>query len=183
MKGNKKILVVAVLILLIAASYGTYAIYKSSAAGTATVNAARWIVKVNDTDIVASNTFTLDQVRWATPEIGKEGTIAPGDHGTVEIEIDASGSQVAVGYDISIGSVSPENANFSVAAHSGSSLTGVIPYVASGEGDMKATIVLDIIWNGVDNASANAADIDLAGETIEIPVTVVATQNPNPASS
>ena len=31
MKGNKKILVVAVLLLLIAVSYSTYAIYKSTA--------------------------------------------------------------------------------------------------------------------------------------------------------
>ena len=53
MKGNKKILVVAVLLLLIAVSYSTYAIYKSSASASDTVNTAAWVVTVNTDDIVA----------------------------------------------------------------------------------------------------------------------------------
>ena len=47
---------------------------------------------------------------------------------------------------------------------------------------MERTITLDITWTGVDSAEANAADIDLAGDELSIPVTVTATQNPNPAS-
>ena len=38
MKGNKKILVIAVLLLLVVVSYTTYAIYKSSATGDASIN-------------------------------------------------------------------------------------------------------------------------------------------------
>ena len=49
MKGNKKILVVAALLLLITAAFTTYAIYKSSATGEGSVNAAKWIVNVNNT--------------------------------------------------------------------------------------------------------------------------------------
>ncbi len=44
MKGNKKLLAVAVLLLLLAVSYSTYAIYKSSATGTASVGTAAWRV-------------------------------------------------------------------------------------------------------------------------------------------
>ena len=50
MKGNKKILVIAVLLLLIAVSYGTYAIYRESAEGEATINAAAWSVKIGNDD-------------------------------------------------------------------------------------------------------------------------------------
>ena len=182
MKGNKKILVVAILLLLIAVSYGTYAIYKSSASATGSVTAARWVVSVNDTDIVANNTFTLDNIEWASPEIGQAGTIAPGDRGTITIDIDADGSQVAVGYKVEIGDVSPENAQFTVEAHSGNQLEGVIPYSAT-EGEMERSIVLDIVWEGIDTASANADDIALSGHDIEIPVVVTATQNPNPAAT
>ena len=183
MKGNKKLLVVAVLLLLIAVSYGTYAIYKSQASAEGSVDTAHWIVKVNNTDIVASNSFTLGNIQWASPEYGKNGTIAPGDHGTVDITIDADGSEVNVGYEMIIDTASVENNQFSVAAAdpTNAPLTGVIEYSAT-EGAMEKTITVDIIWRGVDNASANAEDIDLSGNTITLPITVIATQNPNPAA-
>jgi hypothetical protein len=44
MDGNKKILIIAILMMLIAVSYGTYAIYKTSLSGNATVTAAIWNV-------------------------------------------------------------------------------------------------------------------------------------------
>ena len=58
MKGNKKILAIALLLLFVAVSFGTYAIYKSSATGTKSVNAAAWVVSVQSgsesaSDIVA----------------------------------------------------------------------------------------------------------------------------------
>ena len=183
MKGNKKILVIAVLLLLITVSFTTYAIYKSSATGSGSVAAANWTIQVNNTDITttANNTFTLGSITWATPGIGKNGKIAPGDHGTVTITIDADGSEVDVSYAVTIDTTALDNENFTVAAGSGSSLTGTIPYSATA-GEMEQTITLDIIWTGVDNATANAADITLAGTDLTIPVTVTATQNPNPAA-
>ena len=182
MKGNKKLLVVAVLLFLITISFTTYAIYKSSATGTGSVNAAAWVVKVNNEDVVANNTFTLGSITWATPTVGQNGTIAPGDHGTVDVVIDASGSEVAVGYQVTIDTTALNNNNFTVALASGSEpLSGTIGY-ASGAGAMTKTITLDITWTGVDSASANATDINLAGTAISIPVTVTATQNPNPAA-
>ncbi|MBR2833745.1 MAG: hypothetical protein IKE75_04910 [Bacilli bacterium] len=181
MKGNKKILTLSVLVLLLAVCFTTYAIYKSSATGTGSVDAAAWVVSVNDTDIVANNTFTLGNITWATPRVGQNNTIAPGDHGTVDITIDADGSEVAVDYAITIDTTALNNSNFTVTAASGSNLTGTIPYSATA-GAMERTITLDITWTGVDSAEANAADIDLAGDELSIPVTVTATQNPNPAS-
>ncbi len=184
MKGNKKLLVVAVLLLLIAVSYGTYAIYKSQASANATVNTAAWVIEVNGDDIVANNTFTLGNITWASPEYGRNGKIAPGDHGTVNIVIDADGSEVDVGYEISIDTASIENHQFSVAAAdpTNAPLTGVIPY-ASGEGNMTKTIAVEVVWEGIDTASANEEDIDFSAQQVVLPITVVATQNPNPAAS
>ena len=59
MKGNKKILVIAVLLLLISVSFTTYAIYKTSVAGNAKVTAATWDVKFTDARLVDS-TGALD---------------------------------------------------------------------------------------------------------------------------
>ena len=181
MKGNKKILVVAVLLLLIAVSYGTYAIYKSSASATASVDTAAWVVTVNGDDIVANNEFTLGNITWASPEYGKNNKIAPGDRGTIEIVIDADGSEVDVGYTIAIDTASIENHQFSVAPHEGSSLTGVIPYSATDHA-MEHTVTVDVVWNGVDTASANAEDIDFSANTVTLPIVVTAVQNPNPAA-
>ena len=193
MKGNKKILVVAILLLLIAVSYSTYAIYKSSATGTGTVDAAAWVVKVqsgsqSEANIVSSNTFTLDDITWDTTDrVGKAGTIAPGDHGTVSIKIDADDSQVDVDYVVSIDTTALNNPNFTVTADvvendtTHAPLTGTIDYSATA-GAMERTIVLNVVWTGVDSSSANSADIALQGTTLSIPVTVTATQNPNPAA-
>ena len=191
MKGNKKLLAVALLLLLISVSFGTYAIYKSSATGSGSVNAAAWEVKVqsgsqSEANIVATNTFTLDTIAWdTTNRIGQNGTIAPGDHGTVSIKIDADGSQVAVGYTVSIDTTALNNPNFTVTAASGSDpLTGTIAYSATA-GQMEKTITLNIVWTGEDDATAGGAnekDIALQGTAISIPVTVTATQSPNPAA-
>ena len=181
MKGNKKILVVAILLLLIAVSYGTYAIYKSSASSSATVSTAAWVIKVNGDDIVASDEFGLGNITWASPEYGRNNKIAPGDHGTVDIVIDASGSEVDVKYTIAIDTASIENHQFSVAAHDGSSLEGVIPYSATAS-EMQRTVTVDVIWNGVDTASANAEDIDFSANDVTLPIVVTVVQNPNPAA-
>ena len=179
MKGNKKLLVIAVLVLLITISFTTYAIYKSSATGTDSVKAAAWVVKVNNTDIVANDTFTANDITWANTRIGKNDTIAPGDHGTVNVVIDATGSEVDVDYAISIDTTALNNPNFTVTAATGSALTGTIPYSAS---SMSKTVTLNVVWNGVDNDTANSSDIALQGQDISIPVVVTATQNPNPAA-
>ena len=182
MKGNKKILVVAVLLLLLAVSYSTYAIYKSSADGSAQVSTAAWIVKVGNDNIVTSNSFTLASITWATPTVGQNNKIAPGDHGTVDIVIDASGSEVAVDYAITLGTMTGGNSNFTITAHDpqNAPLTGTIPY-ASGTGNMTKTITLDVTWTAVDDNTANPADVGIQGTTITVPITVTATQNPNPA--
>ena len=64
MKGNKKLLIIAVLLLLITVSYTTYAIYRESTTATGTIQAAAWSVKVkkaNDTnDAVAFETANVD---------------------------------------------------------------------------------------------------------------------------
>ena len=55
MKGNKKILVLSVMVLLLSVCFTTYAIYRSSGNGTGSVKAAAWSVKVKGTDIAKAN--------------------------------------------------------------------------------------------------------------------------------
>ena len=178
MKGDKKILALSILVLLLAVCFGSYAIYKSSGSGSSGVEAAKWIIKVNNDDIVTNDTFDLDDVTWSGTRYGQNGKIAPGDRGTIDIVIDASGSEVGVSYKVDLSEVDTGNPNLKVEAASGSSLTGTIDYGTT----MTKTITLDVVWNGEDTAQANSDDIATAGTSINIPVTVTVTQNPNPAA-
>ena len=183
MKGNKKLLIVAVLLLLIAVSYGTYAIYKSSATSSNSVRPAHWVVTVNNADIVQSNAFTLSSLDCGNSPIAKAtGTIAPGDTCTATIVIDADGSEVNVGYVVEIDPTALQalaNDHISVTADSNHDpLTGTIAYSATA-GEMEKTIVLNIEWEAEDDAAQNAEDIATANlQNASIPVLVTATQNP-----
>ena len=185
MKGNKKLLIIAIALVITVASYTTYAIYKSSASASDTVTAAAWVITVGDgttqSNIVTSNTFSVGNISWNSPTYGQNGTIAPGDTGTITIKIDADGSQVGVHYDIVADTTSLSNSNFTITPAVAGSLSGNIPYSAT-EGDMERTITLNVTWSGVDSVSANEADTNLAGTTFALPVTVTVTQNPNPVS-
>jgi hypothetical protein len=96
MKGNKKVLTLAVLVLLLAVCFTTYAIYIQSGSATGSIRAAKWSVKVNGTDIQSANyTFSASDITWTTLT-GYNNTIAPGSSGYIDIPIDATGSEVDV---------------------------------------------------------------------------------------
>ena len=175
-KGNKKYLVVAVLLLLLAVTYSTYAIYKSSATGTAEATAAKWVVKVNNTDIVTSDTytFTASDIVWNANENVAEGKVAPGTTGTIKLAIDTSEAEVAVDYAVQIGTVTVgsgnnTNNNFAVTAADNQ---GTIDVSSDGK-----TINLTVEWTATDSDTANPADMGMAGKGIEIPVTVTLKQH------
>ena len=181
MKGNKKFLVIALLLLFVAVSFGTYAIYSSSASSSTTVSTANWVIKVNTQDIVTSDTFTFgaSDVDWTGATHSKvSGKIAPGDSGTITVLLDATGSEVDVDYTVTLGTVTSTgtgtNSNFSVAAATPGDLTGTIAYNSS---SMTKSITFNVTWTAVNDATANAADVNWANATITVPVTVTATQS------
>lgn len=190
MKGNKKILIVAILLFLIAISYSTYAIYKSSHAADATVTAAAWVIDFKD----SNNTTLTQNITFSTSDCVNTnvaaGKIAPGATCTKTIVLDATGTEVSVAYSATAGavtasdgqnSVSTTNANTFSASLSPAS--GTIAYDAN---DQTATLTLEVTWSGTDDSSANPADVintadtALAGTTITVPVTLIATQVPVP---
>ena len=180
MKGNKKILAVAILILLITVSFATYAIYKSSASGDTTVQTAAWVVKVNNSDIVTTDSFTFNaaDIAWNRRVSQVEGKIAPGDTGTIEFEIDATGSEVNVAYEVEVGEITIGGnpiTNDEITVELAASDPGTIAYNAS---DMSQTVTLNVVWNPVDSDTQNPIDVDTAAKTLTVPVTVTVRQDP-----
>lgn len=181
-KGNKKLLVIAALLLLVGIGIGTYAIYKASATGNATVSTAAFVVKANDTNIeTGSFTFSASDISWTTTNSAVSGKIAPGATGTITLEIDATGSEVDVDYTVGIGTilvdgVANSNSAFTVTGATSADASGTISYSTTANA-MKKTITLNVVWTATDEATQNTTDLSMDGIDITIPVTVTAQQH------
>ena len=190
MKGNKKLLIVAVLLLLVAVSYTTYAIYKTKVAGTAKVTAAIWNVAFKNGTTTLEDKFEVELTGAdCTNTHVAEGKIAPGATCTKDITLDIADTEVDVTYEVTAGTVTAEkggsavdttNANAFVAALNPA--TGTIAYDATTK---TATLKLTVTWDGQDDSVVatgatpdliNNADTALNGATIKVPLTLVAKQ-------
>ena len=127
MKGNKKILVIAVLLLLIAVSYTTYAIYKTKVAGNAEVTAATWAVVFKDGSdtINETNAITFTGAECTNAHVA-EGKIAPGATCTKTITLDATGTEVDVAYTVSTGTVTAEKGGSDVPTTNANAFTATL---------------------------------------------------------
>lgn len=172
-KKNIGLMVIAVLLLVVTVSLSTFAIYKSTSTGNAKVEVAKWVVKVDGNNMVTTDTFTLADVEWATNTDVKEGKIAPGSTGTLELEIDASESEVSVDYAVELDTTAIDNDNITISVDEEE---GTIDYSATAA-DMKKTVTINVEWDALDTDAANTADLEMAGQSIEIPVTITATQH------
>ena len=176
MKGDKKILVLAVLVLLLTVCFGTYAIYRQSTNATGTIRAAKWSVKVDGTDIAsASYTFDAGNITW-TKLTGYNKTIAPGSEGYIEIPVDADGSEVDVVLTAELGNVTLPT-GFTVGLESGNDSQN-IAYSAT-EGAMEKTVRINVAWAGAlsDDTTKDGTDVGAQNTTFNIPVTLTARQS------
>ena len=177
---NTKLMIIIVLLLCVTFSLKTYSEYKNKVQGKSTASTANWKVKVNGTDI-KTKTFTFDQddITWIDTKSTSPNKIAPGAKGTITIDIDAEDSEVDVEYQVSIDQVKLDNDNsnvsISIAEESKEDARGILYYKTS---NMKKTVTLNIIWDGVeeDTEEKDNTDISASGKRIEIPIVVSATQ-------
>ena len=173
MKGDKKILVVAVLLLLLAVSFSTYAIYRNESAGTGTVNAAAWSVKVKNQPISSTWTFSYSDIQWTTIT-GYNDTIAPGSSGTITIPVDATGSEVDVIITAALGTATlPAGMTVSLASGSDQQTIGY------NDASKVKNVVINVAWAGADSDTTGKDTTDLAVQatSLSIPVTLTAKQS------
>ncbi len=181
MKGNKKLLIVAVLLLLVAVSYTTYAIYRTSVAGNAKVTAAAWTVnfKNGETELTDNFEVVLTGADCTNAHVAT-GKIAPGATCTKTIVLDATGTEVDVTYEATVGEVTATKAGSAVTTTGANAFTtslspatGTIAYSTAGE----TNLTLTITWAGTEGEdTVDPKDTDLAGATITVPVTLTAKQ-------
>ena len=183
MKGNKKILVIAILLLLIAVSYGTYAIYKSSVSGTAQATAAKWAIefKSGSTTYTSTMDITFDGSECTNNNNHvASGYIAPGVTCTKNIEIDATGTQVDVEYSLeTTGSVTVNNTTIPANSNNITASIGAADgQILMSDDPQSDTVPVTITWGGLEGTSYDPGDTSI-GEgswVISVPVTLTAKQ-------
>lgn len=164
-----------------------YARYASNATSTMAAQVAPWKVSINSNDIVTTNTFTLEDIEWKENEYVADGYIAPGREGTLTLEIDPSGSKVAMQYKLEIDETKITNDNIhisNVSASTGSVMlvsdgvyTGTIP-LEEVVANTKTVLTVTIEWVNTDTDTTNNNDTNTgsASENIQIPIKLTASQ-------
>lgn len=188
MKGNKKLLIIAVLLLLITVSLTTYAIYKTALSGTGTTTAATWNVSFANGDTLTEN-FNLEfgssdcnQANDGTNNHVAAGKIAPGVTCTKTINVTATDTEVDVLLTATkSGDVTAKKGGSNVALTNANDFTvgvttnpenGIIAYDATTK---TATITVSVSW-GSEEGEKDSYDTALNGATISVPITVTAKQ-------
>ena len=102
--AKKYTLLALILFLLIAVISGTYTRYTNTATGNATIDIAKWSVKIGSTDMKDITTLSVP-LTYATNSKISTGKIAPGGSATFQLVIDPTDSEVAIDYELSVGDI------------------------------------------------------------------------------
>ena len=110
---NKPVIILLALLLITAIVFSMYAYakYKTTLTGNGTATVAKWSFKVN------GQTQTIPDIDLATTMKENnnvvEGKLAPGTEGSFELNLDATGSEVAIDYNIKLAvTEKPSNLRF-----------------------------------------------------------------------
>ena len=105
---NRRIVLIIFIILFVGCflymgALGTYTSYESQIEGNASSKTAGIQLKINGEDVVASggvldNRIILDNTTWVSTHT-REEKISPGSSGTIDLELDPAGSEVAILYE------------------------------------------------------------------------------------
>ncbi len=105
----RKVWFLVILIMILLTGYvitTTYAKYLTEATGTGEKVAGAWVIKVNEQDITSATgqttSFTIDHLNYLSNPYVAENKMAPGTTGSLDIEIDPTGTTTAVRFDVTV---------------------------------------------------------------------------------
>lgn len=134
-KRIKIILLILILILLVLIVRSTYSKYTVENQAAVSEKIAKWVIKINDTDITAQRSdtnfvtnpnnkdipeisfdITGADVEWDTDSHVTEGKVVPGMKGYFYLRIDPTDTQTAIKYtiDMDMSSIIAEHINFKI---------------------------------------------------------------------
>lgn len=192
-KYIKKILVIITLIMVLFAIYKivqTYAVFYSEANGIITQNQAKWIIKINNTNISSGieQEFVVDEFECSENSHIMPGKIAPSVTGNFYIIVDPTDTDVAIKYEIRLDKSNLVNKQIEVVSveevENGTILTeledggysAIIPLTEIKEGKINK-IKVTIRWGNDESNNEEDTKIGIANNpTLKIPITINVSQ-------
>lgn len=151
-KTKKRIILFALILLVLLLSAllggGSYSKYLTSVEGKGVLQVAKWAFLVNGQ---TANITNLNLAKTYNADTLLENRIAPGTRGSFDIEIDTTGSEVGIDYDVIFTNEQnkPQNLNFTYDGHTVSNIKGLEEFLkgrieANSEQKIKT---MTIEWN------------------------------------
>ena len=187
---TKRAIYVAIALLLIAYLISsTYARYSTEGKASGKVDIAEWHVVMQPNDGGAALTSTSRDITFTVQSNTNvvPGKIAPAVTAVAEIELDLTGTEVAVDFTATVGDLTPTNLPSSDKINLTSTVQGgtpgtstTIPLVnqsafTSSNGKKKVTLTLT--WTNDDENNADDTATGIAGGTLTVPVTLTVQQH------
>lgn len=180
-----------VVFAIIAVIGGTYSRYSSTGKANATVEVAKWAVKLNGTNISSATGTVTPTLTYAENSNVAAKKLAPGRSATFDIELDPTGSEVAIDYTLEIAALTGiTNSSSTIAVTgatyvigTGDSATATITNdtisipetLADVQANKKVTVTVTVTWTNGDDAADT--DNGVEADPITVPVTVTAQQH------
>ena len=185
-KSTAKRWTLAVLIIfaLVALIGGTYARYSTSMVANAKMDIAKWQIamKAGTTELSTSEakdvTFTVQNNTNVV-----SGKIAPSVTATATVEVDLTGTEVAVDLLAKVGATDPstlpskDKITLTTQVNGGTSTIPLEGDTAFTSANGKKNVVLTLTWENDDENNENDTATGVAGGTITVPVTLTAKQH------
>ena len=190
-RTKRAILIVIALLLAVYLISSTYARYSTQGIANATVDVAKWAVAMTADDgttlssTTQNITFTVQSNANVVP-----GKIAPAVTAVATVELDLTGTEVAVDFTATVGNMTPNNLPSSDKISLTSAVTGgtagsviEIPLennAAFTSSNGIKTVTLTLTWTNDDNNNANDTATGMLADgsrTITIPVTLTVQQH------
>lgn len=192
MKKSTITVVIALLIILTVCLYfisGTYARYADSRSGNATVGVAKWAVSITDGTDPLNNDFDL-QFKVEENDNVVAGKIAPETTAKATIQLDLTGTEVAVDFGATIDDEdlstlfgdSAEDVEVTTAI-TGAATSGTTTTIPLPDGQAftsengKINIEITLTWTNNDAHNTSDTEVGVAGGTLELPVELTLKQH------
>ena len=191
-KNVKKLFIILTLIVFSITIYKiieTYSLFESESDATVEIPIAKWNIELNETDITNGLTEEIIINDFTVVEDAnvKEGKIAPGMLGMVDLTLDPKDTDVSIKYEITLGDIGDQPISLqSVQLISGSSTlirtaedkyTGIMNLQNIKNNTATVTVRITVLWeNDENNNEADTVIGTQAGHTLDIPITLDAIQ-------
>lgn len=170
MKKSKRkiilfILILLILLFVILLKGGSYSKYLTKVEGKGVIQVAKWAFLVNGQTASITN---LNLAKTYNEDTLLENRIAPGTEGSFDIQIDASGSEVGIEYDVVFlnEQSKPQNIKFTYDGHTVSSIKELEEFlkgrIEANNAQKVKTMTIEWIWpyeTGVSLDEKNMSDV------------------------